>query len=268
VQFPVHPPVHVPAHVPPLAPVEHVPVQVPEHVPWHWTDGAVPGTASHSPVQLAEHAPWQATEGAVAVASHDPEHEPEQPPESPPSVQLAATEGGVQLPLALQLASQLASALTLTWQPPPEMFSPQETLADADAPPSSLPPAVPFRTAVMPAEAALHAAVTWASIPLPPPSSAPAAGMVAWVTPAAERAFAMLVHDVRTAVSMLVWTVWSDVTAEANALAVASPLHPPPIPPGRPGVELHPFARTGTAINERTTAADFQALILAIRSAP
>ncbi len=85
----------------------------------------------------------------------------EQVPESCAGVQLAVTDGGVQLPLALQLASQLASTSTLTWQPPPETFSPHETLADAPA--SSV--LVALRTAVIPAEAALHAAVTWASMP-------------------------------------------------------------------------------------------------------
>ena len=38
------------------------------------------------------------------------------------------------------------------------------------------------------------------------------------------RSLAMLVHAVRTADSMLVWIVWSVVTALANAFAFASRL--------------------------------------------
>lgn len=65
--------------------------------------------------------------------------------------------------------------------------------------------------------------------------------IIACVTPAATRSLEMPVHAVSTEFSMLVWIVWREVTAEVNALALASALHPvreeaelqPPFPNAR-----------------------------------
>jgi hypothetical protein len=171
VQLPVQPPLHVPAQwtdaepgiavqlplqvpwqVPEQVPftevfcpfTTQVPLHVAPHVPAHCTVGALAVT-SHSPLQSAEQEPVQFATGAWTEPWHVPVQEPEQVPWSWPVVHVG-TVGGVQLALALQLASQLASALTLTAQPPPEMLSPQERVAEADAPasvslaPPSLPP--------------------------------------------------------------------------------------------------------------------------------
>ena len=245
----------------------HVPVQLPLQVPEHWTEGAV-AVASHSPLHEAVQDPEQFKTGAVTDPWHDPVQLAEQVPERLPGAQLAVTDGGVQLALPLQLPSQLASALTLTEQPPPETLSPHETLADA--PPSSPPPAEPFRTAVIPADAALQAAVTWVSIEPPAPPSSPAepeeAGIAAAVTPAFTRSFEMLVHAVRTACSIPVWIVCREVTADAKAVAFALPLHLLAPAFWTAATALHPFARTGIAKNDAMSTPDFKALILAMTS--
>lgn len=260
VQFPLQVPLQVPAHVPltvvvaPLA--THEPLHVAMQVPSHCTVGALVVT-SHSPLHSAEHEPWHMRTGAVAEPWHVPVQLAEQVPESWAALQLAVTEGGVQLPLALQLPSQVASTLTLTEQPPPETLSPHETLADA--PPSS-PPAEPFRTAVIPAEAALQAAVSWSSSEEPLLDD----GIAAWVTPAATRSVAIPVHAVRTDCSIVPWMLTSAVTADPNAFASLSPLQLELAIEVSEFVALHPFVNRGMAKRKPTTTADFQALILAM----
>jgi hypothetical protein len=194
--------------------------------------------------------------GALTVPSHVPVQLAEQVPESSAGVQLTVTSGGVQLPLALQFPSQLASTSTLTEQPPPEMLSPHDALAETPA------SSVSARTAVIPAEAALHAAVTWSS------SDPPGDVNVAWVTPAAERSFAMPVHAVKTDFSISLWMLPSDVTADANAFASPSPLQLEFAIEVSEFAELHPLANAEAAKRKPTPTPDFQATILAMRSSP
>jgi hypothetical protein len=259
VQFPLQVPLQTPAQVPltvvvvPLA--TQLPLQVAMHVPAHSTVGAVAVT-SHSPLHSAEQEPWHMRTGALTEPWHVPVQLAVQVPESWAGVQLAVTDGGVQLPLAVQFASQLASTSTLTEQPPPEMFSPHAALAETPA------SSVSARTAVIPAEAALHAAFTSSS------SDPPGEVNVACVTPAAERSFAMPVHAIRTDCSIELWMLPSDATADTNAFASPSPLQLEFTIEPSEFVELHPFANTGTAKRKPTATPVFQATILVMRSSP
>jgi hypothetical protein len=202
---------------------------------------------THVPLQEPLQLPEQSATGALTDPWQVPVQLPVQPPWSWPEEQVG-TVGGVQLPLAVQLASHVAAALTLTWQPPPEMARPQLTLAD--------PP--PLMTAVMPAAAALHAAVTWVSSesPLPP------AGMAAAVTPAATRSVEMPVQAVRTLCSISVWMVVRDVTAPANAFASTEPLQSELATFEIALAALQPFVRIGSATSVPRTIAAFKAFIL------
>jgi hypothetical protein len=221
--LPLHVPMHIPVlimAVPPLA--VQVPVQLPMHVPWQFTLGAVPGvqvpvqSASHEPVHCA----WTLAEPShVAPAMHMPL----QLPLRSPGEQAAVTIGGVQLPLALHWPSHIAStsALTLHW--PPDIDSPHESDA----------PASPLRIAEIAIDAWLQASVSSASVE-PPIDIGPFAVHVSVTI----RSLSMLMHAVRTEVSIVVAMVWRSAPAWTNACT--SP--PSESMPTDPGNSLHPIA--------------------------